>query len=205
MSANDTNKTQLSIKWDIRTGSPRKLWRTLHDFLDDNGFAHEYEELMLSDSPIEGTATFSDWLVGQREHQERASLWFLRTVVGLLLCLTIVLIPVGLALIRSNLKKVRTWIRIGVEGEVYRVRGANRSDTHATEFYDVIADVRVTMQVEMSALLKKAEGEIERAIESQQDVEDLRYEFKELTDRLDYLLPTVTLPVPRQQIDEITQ
>ena len=200
---NDTGRAQFSIKWDIRTGSPRKLWRALHDFLDDNGFAHEYEELILHESPIEGTATFGDWLHGQREYRERASLWFLRIVFGLLLCLTIVLIPAGLALIRSNWKTIRTRIRIGVEGEVYRTRGASMNASRAEEFYDVVADTRIIMEVEMNTLLKKAEDEEEeRIVESQGDIESLRQDFKELAEGLDILLPTVALTVPRQQINE---
>ena len=41
----NAKKAQFSIKWDVRTGSPRKLWRALHDFPDDNGFEPEYEKL----------------------------------------------------------------------------------------------------------------------------------------------------------------
>ena len=77
----NTNKAQFSIKWDVRTGSPRRLWRTLHDFLDDNGFEHEYEELKPEESPIDGTAIFSDWLIAQRDYEKRVAFWFLRILL----------------------------------------------------------------------------------------------------------------------------
>ncbi len=189
----NTKKAQFSIKWDVRTGSPRKLWRALHDFLDDNRFVHEYEELKPQESPIEGTATFSDTLVGQRNHERQAPFWFLRILIGVLLCLTILLIPWGLALIRSRLKIVTTWVRIGVEGEVYRARGANINTSHAAEVLDVVADTRVTLQAWASELIKKGEDEI-RLTKDETEIIKLRHEFEELSHSLDELLPQVSLP-----------
>ena len=194
---------QFSMKWDIRTGSPRKMWRSLHDFLDDNGFIHDYEELVLNNSPIDGTATFSDWLLGIREYRERSSLWFLRNVAGVLLCMTIVLIPAGWALIKSTWKSTRTRIKISVEGEVYRTRGASMNASRAEEFYDVVADARITMDVETNILIKKADDQVEeKMLENRGDIESLHQEFIQLTEGLNILLPQVTLPVPWQQVDE---
>ncbi len=200
---NNTNKAQFSIKRDVRTGSPRRLWRTLHDFLDDNGFGHEYEELRFDGTPIEGTATFSDGLVGHRDYEKQAPLWVLRVIIGLLLCLTIILIPFGLALIRSSRKTIRTRIEIGVEGEAYRARGADVTSAHAAEVFDVVADTRITLSIEAGEASEANEYEIEGLAEDKRDIADLRHEFEELSHGLDGLLPNVSLPVPSRQVNEI--
>jgi len=188
-----TNKAQFSAKWDVRTGSPRRLWRALHDFLDDNGFEHEYEELKFEQSPIDGTATFSDSLLGQREYQRRASLWFLREVVGVVLCLTVILITVGLALMRSSVKTLRTTVRIDVEGEVYRTRGASIDTARAEEILDVIADTRITMQVWGGEPAEESKYDIRRTTTDHREIVKLEKRFKELSERLDGTLPRVSL------------
>ncbi|MBI3931758.1 MAG: hypothetical protein HY325_07010 [Chloroflexi bacterium] len=186
-------KAQFSVKWDVRTRSPRKLWRALHDFLDDNGFEYEYKELEPRNSPIEGTAIFSDTFIGQRDRKKRAPLWFLRILIGLLLCLTIILIPLGLVLIGSSLKTVRTWVRIDVEGEAYRARGADINTSHSAEVLDVVADTRVTLRVWAGKPVKEGEDEI-ILTKDKMEIAKLRYEFEELNHRLDVLLPKVSLP-----------
>ena len=199
----NVKKAQFSIKWDVRTGSPRKLWRALHDFLDDNGFEHEYEELMLDKSPIDGTATFKDKLVGQRDREKRASFRFQRILIGFLLCLTIILISFGLALIRSSRKTIRTRIEIGVEGEAYRARGADMTSAHAAEVFDVVADTRITLSIDAGEASEDNEYEIEGLAEDKRDIADLGHEFEELSHGLDGLLPNVSLPVPSRQVNEI--
>jgi len=186
--------TPFSGRWDVRTGSPRKLWRSLHDFLEDSGFAHEYHELLLADSPIEGTATFSDWLVGHKDRQRLSSFWFLRALVGTLLCVTILLIPLGVPLIRSRIKTVRTWARISVEGEVYRTRGADMRSSHASEVLDVAADARITLDILGGEPSKDSSYEIARPTEDRGEIKAVRHEFEELQYRVDQLLPGETLP-----------
>lgn len=199
-----TGKAQFTAKWDVRTGSPRKLWRALNDFLDENGFEHEYEQLRLEESPIEGTAAFADMVMGQKEHERQGSFWLLKVIVGFILCLTIVLIPPGLALFRRTRRTVRTVIKIDVEGEVYRSRGANVRADQAAEVLGVIGDARVTMQVWAGEPLKNTHYAIWRVSGDEGDAAILRREFDELTSRLDGLFPGVTLPMPSNQIDEIT-
>ncbi len=192
--------TPFSGRWDVRTGSPRKLWRSLHDFLEDSGFAHEYHELLLAESPIEGTATFSDWLVGHKDRQRLSSFWFLRVLVGTILCITILLIPLGMPLIRSRIKTVRTWARISVEGEVYRTRGADMRSSHASEVLDVVADARITLDILAGEPGKAGERsedsgyEIARLTEDREEIKAVRHEFEELQYRVDQLLPGETLP-----------
>ena len=184
-----------SGKWDVRTGSPRKLWRSLHDFLDDNGFAHEYRELRFAESPIEGTATFSDSLVGHKDRQRPSSLSFLRVLVGILLCLTVLLIPVGVPLVKSRIKTVRTWAWIGVEGEVYRTRGADmRSSTHASEVLDVVADARITLEILAGEPSEEDDYQIARPTEDRREITVVRREFEQLSYQVDQLLPGETLP-----------
>ena len=184
-----------SGKWDVRTGSPRKLWRSLHDFLDDNGFTHEYRELRLVESPIEGTATFSDSLVGHKDRQRPSSFSFLRVLVGILLCLTVLLIPLGMRLIGSRIKTVRTWVWMGVEGEVYRTRGADiRSSTRASEVLDVVADARITLDILAGEPSEESDYEIAKPAEDRGEIAVVRREFEELSYQVDQLLPGETLP-----------
>jgi hypothetical protein len=186
--------TPFSGRWDIRTGSPRKLWRSLHDFLEDSGFAHEYHELLLAESPIEGTATFSDCLVGHKDQQRQSSFWFLRVLVGTLLCVTLLLIPLGVPLIRSRTRTVRTWAKIGIEGEVYRTRGADMRSSHASEVLDVVADARITLDILGGEPDKDRDNEIARPTEDRGEIKAVRHEFEELQYRVDQLLPGETLP-----------
>ena len=188
----DTKEAQFSIKWDVRTGSPRKLWRALYDFLDRNGFEHEYEELKPEESPIEGTATFRDQLIEQREREKRVRFWFLRILISLLLCPTMILIPLGLRRIRSSLKTIRTMVSIDVEDEVYRSRGANIHTSYAAEVLDAVADVRVTLQAWVGETIREKEGDI-RLTKDETKITRLRHEFAELSRRLDELLPKISL------------
>lgn len=197
-------KARFSAKWDVRADSPRKLWRALNDFLDDNGFEHEYEQLKLEDSPIDGTAAFGDTVVGQKESERRADFWLLRVILGFILCLTIVLMPLGLRLLSRSHKTIRTIVRIDVEGEVYRRRGTQINASQAAEVLGVIADARITLQAWAGEPLKDAEYEIDRVARDERDITILRHEFGELTYRIDGLLPGVSLPVPGRQINEIT-
>lgn len=185
---------RFSGRWDVRTGSPRKLWRALHDFLDDNGFIHEYHELVLAASPIEGTATFSDELIGYRDHQRPASLWLVRVLLGVLLCLTIVLFPFGSALLRSHTTMTRSWAMLGVEGEVYRTRGANMGNARASETLDVVADARITLEIVGGEPAAEDPYRMDRPARGPAEVAALQQDFQELQHRIDGLLPRETLP-----------
>ncbi|MEE8353527.1 MAG: hypothetical protein V3S10_03640 [Dehalococcoidales bacterium] len=191
-----------SARWDVRTGSPRKLWRTLHDFLDDNGFRHEYEELRLEESPIEGTATFSDTLTGYRDRTRPASARLLRIAGGVLLCLTLLLAPLGLRLIRSRTKTVRTSARVSVEGEVFRTRGANLHADRAAETVDVVADVRITMDILSGEPAEDDPREIRAAL-APRELVLATLEFDELESGLAGLLPPGETTLPSTELREI--
>lgn len=190
----DRQERQFSAKWDVRTGSPRKLWRALHDFLDEHHFQNDYEELKLEDSPIEGTATFSDWLTGFRDRDEAAPLAFLRVGFGVLFCMSLVLIPVGLPLIRSSRRKIRTWATVSVEGEVYRTRGADIQSAHAAEAIDVVADARITLVVIAGEASESDDYEMKQPASSRRDSSRLNHDFSLLQHNLDIILPRQTLP-----------
>jgi len=190
----DQMGTHFSDKWDIRTGSPRKLWRALHDFLEENGFAHEYQELVYSESHMEGTAIFSDQLIGYKDRRKQSSFWFLRVVVGIILCLTILLFPLGMSLIRNRTKTIRTSAWIAIEGEVYRTRGAEMRNTHASEVFDVVADARITLDILAGEPDEASSYEIARPIEDRGEIKAIRHEFEELEYSVNQLLPGQTLP-----------
>lgn len=192
---NKLKKAQFPIKYrrDIRTGSPRKLWRTLHDFLTDNGYEHKYEELKPQPSAIEGTAIFSGTLDGWRDGKKPARWWF--WIIGLLLCFTIVFIWPGSKLMKARM--LRTRITIGIEGEAYRARGAGASDGHAAEVLDVVADTRVTLEAGAGKPKKDSKDnkhEIEELTKDERDIAKLSREFEELKRQLDELLPEISLP-----------
>ena len=75
-----------------------------------------------------------------------------------------------MALIRSRLKTVRTKVRL-----------------------DVVADTRVTLLAWVEELIEKRENEI-RLTRDEREITKLRYEFEELSHRLDELLPQISLP-----------
>ena len=100
-------------------------------------------------------------------------------------------------------KTVRTILRLDIEGEVYRRRGASSNASHAEEILGVIGEARVTLQVWAGEPLKNTDYEIERVSRDKKDITTLESEFDELTYRLEGLLPGVSLPVPSRQIEEI--
>ena len=191
-----------SVRWDVRTGSPRKLWRTLHDFLNDNGFRHDYEELRLEESPIEGTATFSDTLSGHRSRILPASGQLLRTIGGVLLCLTVALIPLGRKLLRSRTKTVWTSASLSVEGEVFRTRGANLRTHTAAEIVDIVADVRVTLDI-VSGEPDANNPTLLRSAWAPREIQMAILEFQELEAGLAGLLPPGETTLPSTELREI--
>lgn len=144
-----------SAKWkmDVRAASPRKLFRALHDFLDDLGYAHEYEPLKAERDAIGDVAIFKSELVGRKDCPTRDGL---RLVLGILLLLTIALVPLAIRLLKTSGYLVRTIVRIGVEGEAYRARlGVQGADEQ--EVINVVSDARVTLDIRSGV----AEGDCE--------------------------------------------
>ena len=180
-------------RWDdVRVASPRKLYRALDNFLTDHGYKHEYKPLELGTSPIEGTATFHDSLEGKRDVKRRRR-WGL-LIAGILLCLLIVFIPIGIKLIKKSGGILRTKIVIEVEGEAYRARGAETEASHKAEVLDVAADARVTLKAELGRADDKDSYAIAEKTKDKKEIEALKIHFEGLEKRLGQLLPTIALP-----------
>ncbi len=195
----DSSKAIASFqcRWDdIRVASPRKLYRALDNFLTDHGYEHKYEPLKLEDSPIEGTATFRDSLEGKRDIKRRRR-WGL-LIAGILLCLLIVFIPIGIKLIKKSGGILRTKIVIKVEGEAYRARGAEAEAGHEAEVLDVAADARVTLKADSGKANDKDPYAIVEKTKNKKEIEALRIQFEDLEKRLGQLLPTIALPEIRK-------
>ena len=111
-----------------------------------------------------------------------------------MLCLTILLIPFGMSLIRSRTKTVRTSVWRDIEGEVYRTRGAEMRNTHASEVFDVVADARITLDILAGEPDEAGNYEIARPTTDRGEIAVIRHEFEELQYRVDQLLPGQTLP-----------
>ena len=182
-----------SAKWDVRTGSPRKLWRALHDLLDDHGFQYEYQELRLEDSPIEGTAIFYSWVTGFRDREKASSPAFPILILGVLLCLTVLLLPLGLSLLGKRYRTIRTWATVSAEGEVYRTRGANIQAAHAAEVLDVVADTRITLDVQAGEASESDDYEMRSPITATVEINQIESDFTELEKNVDNLLQDLGL------------
>jgi hypothetical protein len=169
-------------KWDVRVASPRKLFRALHDFLDDLGYVHEYEPLKAEPDAIGGTAIFKSELLGRSDFPRRdlAYLWF-----GVLLLPTILLTNLGINFIRQSRYTMRTIARIGVEGEAYSTRGEPQS-TVQSEVLDVFSDARVTLDV--TAGPARGEYKIWRPTENKRELRRVAEERQKLEDGLFGLL-----------------
>jgi len=143
----------ISYKWDVRVASPRKLFRALHDFLDDRGYVHEYEPLKAERDAIDGCAIFKSELTGKVDslRRDRAYLIF-----GIILLPTILLTTLGISLIKQSRYTLRTIISVSVEGEAYLARDSKRGPVRS-EVLDVVSDARVTLELK-SGLAKGNDG-----------------------------------------------
>lgn len=183
----------MKYKWDVRTGSPRKLWRMLSDFLEDNEFEHEYDELILGQAPIDGTAVFSKQVVAKKDIEKPFDAGLF--IGGLLLCVTLVLIPVGFSLMQKASEKTRILLQLSIEGEAYRARGANFATNQPTEVFDIAADARVTIIAIAGAPVRdQSSYEIQERSFNKEDRENFSDWFDRLTNKLGALFPDIVLP-----------
>lgn len=185
-----TQKIRLPLtrRWNLRVRSPRELYWKLHEFLESERWEHKYEPLQPKDDAISGSALFSDELKGRHDSHP----WW-RILVGILLCLTIILIPVGLCFFR----KQRVEITIEVEGESYRARGAEVLTTQEKEMLDVISDCRVTLKLNAGKVVKrkKTGEEIIKPTKSKRKTQELDRKVTVLKRKMDKeILPNIMLP-----------
>ncbi len=175
MSLTKLEVSSAQSKWDIRVSSPRKLFRALHDFLDERGYEHAYEPLRAERDAINDTAIFNTELIGRRDCRERNRF---KLILGVSLFFTIVLIPLAMHLTKASRYSIRTIARIGVEGESYRTKLRAQGITQREEL-DVVSDARVTFNAKTGVvetgygMLKPAKGkrELKRVEEEQRELE----------------------------------
>ena len=190
MVAAKTQKIRLPLtrRWNLRVRSPRELYWKLHEFLDSERWEHDYKPLQPKSDAINGSALFSNKLIGKHDSHP----WW-RILVGILLCLTIILIPVG----RCFFRKQRVEITIEVEGESYRARGAEVLTTQAKEMLDVISDCRVTLKLNAGKVVKrkKTGEEILKPTKSKRKTQELDRKVTALKSKIDKeILPKIELP-----------
>lgn len=181
----------LQKRWKTRVGSPRELVWELHQFLVSKGYKCEYpneEALELKQTPIEGVATFGSRLEGHKDFPGR-SLW--RLILGIILCFTVLLIPVGIWLIRKSKYAFRDTFKLSVEAETYRA-SARTQDPHRaqSEVLDIASNARITLEAEVTRIRAGKTKKVENKSES----ERLEAEFAQLGDELDKLIPRIALP-----------
>jgi len=167
-----------AYKKDIRVASPRKLFRDLHDFLDDHGYSHKYEPLKAEPDAIRGLAVFRSELLGKRESTRRDWLYL---IFGIILLPTILLTNLGLQFIRQSRYTFRTAARIGVEGEAYLARESTPGAEQG-ENLDVVSDARVTF--ELSAGTARGDYGIWRPTDNRGDQAALEEERQKLEGEL---------------------
>ena len=175
-------------RWDVRTGSPRKLWRMMDDLLVDNGYAHKHgRELKPESGPIDGTATFHDVMAGWKDCDFPRNRWFF--ALGVLLCLTVVLIPLGRYFIRKSDRDFRAGFKLIFHGEVYRTREAGRIDMRAEEVVNVVADTRIELQAWVGKAISTSTHPVAIAVKREaHSVKWLEEECAKLKVQIDLLL-----------------
>lgn len=181
----------LRHRWNVRVGSPRELVWELYQFLDSKGFEFDntYTPLKMEDTPIEGTATFQSKIEGHRDFPGR-SLW--RLIVGIILCITVLLIPVGIWLIRKSKHTFSDIFRLNVEGEAYRASARSQGPYHSqSEVLDIASSARIILDAEMK--FTRA-GSIKEVPNNELEQRRLQIDFDQLRDDLDELIPKITLP-----------
>jgi hypothetical protein len=177
-------------RWKPRVSSASDLVWELYQFLTDRDYecSPSYEALKLEPTPIEGVATFKKSFMGYKDFPRR-SLW--RLIVGIVLCLTVLLIPLGIWLIRKSKYILRHSFELSVDGESYRA-GARTQDPHRpqSEVLDMASDARITLRAEVMRIRL---GKI-KVVKNKLETEKLAAEFVQLGKELDRLIPKIEIP-----------
>lgn len=186
-----TDMRALHYGWKVRVGSPRELVWELYQFLASKGFFFDepYEPLELEPTPIEGAASFRGSIEGHRDFPGR-SMW--RLILGIILCLTILLIPVGTWLVRKSKHVFSDLFEIQVEGEAYRASARTHEPHHPqSEVLDIASNARITLD----ARLRFIRGGKLKRVKNESQLKRLEGVFAELRNELDRLIPKIALPV----------
>ncbi|MFC1980173.1 hypothetical protein ACFLVS_04925 [Chloroflexota bacterium] len=177
-------------EWKVRVGSPRELCWELQRFLEKEGFKSDKlpESLILEPTPIEGHATFSMNIEGYRGIR-RSSLW--RLILGIILCFTIILIPLGLWLIKESAYELVVKLCLLLEGETFRA-SARSQDPYKpqSEVMDTVSNARIV--IEGDVYKRRGDGKIKSASKPEEQLFDTI--LSEIKEKLDKLMPRIKLP-----------
>ena len=177
-------------EWKLRIGSPRELFWELQRFLEKEDFKSDKpsEPLVLEPTPIEGHATFSDSVEGHKEILQ-STRW--RFIIGLLLCITIILIPVGIWLIRKSTYEVMQEVRLHLEGETFRASARSQEPYKAqSEVTDTVSNARVSLEGKIYR--RRGDGKIKPASEMEEQA--FNNTLCKIEERLNKLIPRIKLP-----------
>jgi hypothetical protein len=177
-------------EWKLRIGSPRDLFWELQRFLEKEGLKSEkqFEPLKLESTPIEGHATFSGNVEGLGDIPKRTR-W--RLILGIIFCLTILLIPVGLWIIKKSSYRVIQEVKIKLEGETYRASARSQEPYKPqSEVTDTVSNARVSL--EGNLYRQRGDGKIKLASEPEEI--DFSTKVSRIKEGLNNLIPNITLP-----------
>ncbi len=176
-------------EWKLRIGSPRELFWELQQFLEKEGFGmgEPSEALTLEPTPIEGPATFNKDVEGQRFYSVCIRWMF---ILGIILCFTIILIPIGIWLIRKSVYDVIQEVRIHVEGETFRASALSQEPhKHQSEVIDTVSNARVSL---VGKVYRKKGDNESKPGESEYQVFEKK--LGKIEDKLNTLIPSIKLP-----------
>jgi hypothetical protein len=165
-------------KWDVRVASPRKLFRDLHDFLDEHEYEHKYEPLKSDPDAIDGLAIFKSELLGRKDTPRRDWAYL---IFGIILVPTILLTTLGIRFIEQSRYTYRTVASIGVQGEAYLAKESVQ-DIGQNEILDVVSDARVTLNLKAGAA--RGDYGIWRPTDNKHDLTRLEEELNRLEEAL---------------------
>lgn len=178
-------------EWKLRIGSPRELFWELHQFLRREGFTcrEPFKPLSLKSTPIEGHATFNDSIDGWY-NTPRNTAW--KLVLGIFLCLTIILLPLGLWLIKESEYNLIEKISFCLEGETFRASAYGFQEHRSqSEVTDTVSNARVTLQTDV--LLCRSDGKKTKP-PSQVDDDEFEVKVGRVEKALSNLIPRIRLP-----------
>jgi hypothetical protein len=178
-----------TCKWDVRVASPRRLFRALHDFLDEWGYLHEYEPLRVEADALSGTAVFKSQLLGKIDTPKRDRPYL---VFGIILLPTLLLTSLGTRFIRASRYTRRTLATIGVEGEAYLARGEAQGAAQ-DDVPDVVSDARITLDITAGAA--RGDFAIWKPTDNKRELARLVEEKRQLEGAISAVLAGMALPL----------
>jgi hypothetical protein len=204
-----THFAALEYTWDGKIRSARELFRMLHDFLKKYQYEHEYHELIDKPGAIEGTARFSDTLLGKKD---TSNLNRILLYIGLALCaigifvgilgftadtattwiIGAVILFAGILFLCYSNRTFRKSIELHVEGETYRARAQKMGKT-SSEVYDVVSNCRV-MFIGSVGVPDRNSNQVLNISQNEKEWNSLKTEFESLQVDFDKLRPKIEVP-----------